>query len=76
VARFSCAVLLALFLTACQQEAAYQVACPYIRQYDRATIERALVEYRALPKGSALRTLIGDYENLRDQVRACQSYRP
>jgi hypothetical protein len=76
VGRFSLVILFALFAASCQQEAAYQVACPYIRQYDRATIERALVEYRALPKGSALRTLIGDYENLRDQVRACQSYRP
>jgi hypothetical protein len=72
MARFSLLLLLPLFLIACDPQQAPQLTCPYLRQYEPALIERALQEYRALPKGSALRTLIGDYELLRDQVRSCQ----
>jgi hypothetical protein len=34
--------------------------------------DAGLAEYRALPADSALKTLVGDYQNLRDQVRACR----
>jgi hypothetical protein len=43
-----------------------------LRQYDVATQERALAEYKALPQGSAIKAMFGDYLNLRDQVRACR----
>jgi hypothetical protein len=32
-----------------------------------------LAEYNALPAGSALRLFIGDYKQLRDQIRVCRS---
>lgn len=65
-----------LFLTACDQgssEVVVQIVCPRINEYDAKTQERALAEYDALPAGSALRLFIGDYKQLRDQVRACRA---
>jgi hypothetical protein len=56
----------------CQEPAAVTFVCPHLRQYSEATQDRALAEYRALPAGSALKAMIGDYQNLRDQVRACR----
>ena len=56
----------------CQEPAAVTFVCPHLRQYSAATQDRALAEYRALPPDSALKTLVGDYQNLRDQVRACR----
>jgi hypothetical protein len=43
-----------------------------VNEYDRATQDKALAEFNALPQGSALRQFIGDYKRLRDQVRACR----
>ena len=56
----------------CQEPDAVTFVCPHLRQYSAATQYRALAEYRALPAGSALKALVGDYQNLRDQVRACR----
>lgn len=64
-----------LFLTACDPEnsnVVVQIVCPRINEYDVKTQERALSEYAALPKDSALRLFIGDYKQLRDQVRVCR----
>jgi hypothetical protein len=64
-----------LWLTACDPQSSsvvVQFVCPYIKQYDVATQERALAEYNALPKDSALRLFIGDYKQLRDQIRVCR----
>lgn len=64
-----------LLLTACNVEnsnVVVQVVCPRINEYDTKTQERALAEYRALPSGSALRLFIGDYKQLRDQIRVCR----
>ena len=64
-----------LFLTACDLEnsnVVVQIVCPRINEYDVKTQERALAEYSALPKDSALRLFIGDYKQLRDQVRVCR----
>jgi hypothetical protein len=47
--------------------------CPTIRAYDQATLDRALIEYQALPRGSAIKQMIGDYQVLRDRVRACRA---
>jgi hypothetical protein len=56
----------------CQEPAAVTFVCPHLRQYSVTTQDRALAEYRELPAGSALKAMIGDYQNLRDQVRACR----
>ncbi len=64
-----------LLLTACDpgsSEVVVKIVCPTIMQYDAATQDRALKEYEALPKGSALRLFIGDYKRLRDQINVCR----
>ena len=64
-----------LLLTACDpgnSEVVVKIVCPVINQYDAETQERALKEYEALPKGSALRLFIGDYKKLRDQITVCR----
>ena len=53
-------------------EVIVQIVCPTVNQYDRETQDRALAEYNALPKGSALRLFIGDYKRLRDQIKVCR----
>lgn len=66
------AVIGVLVLAGCQEST---VVCPYLRQYPQSVQEQALAELQKLPKGSALRQMIGDYATLRDQVRACQQGR-
>lgn len=64
-----------LLLTACEpgsSEVVVKIVCPRINEYDFKTQERALAEYKALPKDSALRLFIGDYKQLRDQIRVCR----
>jgi len=65
-----------LSLTACEpgsSEVVVKIVCPTINQYDKATQDKALAEYQALPKDSALRLFIGDYKRLRDQIAVCRS---
>lgn len=69
------ALMISLSLAACKtgrSEVAVKIVCPEIRSYDQATLDRALAEYRALPDGSAIRLMLGDYKQLRDRVRACR----
>lgn len=64
-----------LLLTACEpddSDVVVKIVCPRINEYDQKTQDRALAEYNALPPGSALRLFIGDYKQLRDQVRVCR----
>jgi len=64
-----------MLLVACDPESSevvVKIVCPIIVKYDAETQERALAEYNALPKGSALRLFIGDYKRLRDQVTVCR----
>jgi hypothetical protein len=66
---------MSLSLAACKtgrSEIAVKIICPEIRSYDMATLDRALAEYRALPDGSAIRLMLGDYKQLRDGVWACR----
>jgi len=70
------ALPMTLWLTACEpgsSEIVVQIVCPRINEYDAKTQERALAEYNALPDGSALRLFIGDYKQLREQVRVCRT---
>lgn len=69
------ALLMMTSLAACQIEDSnivVKIVCPRINQYDVATQERALAEYNALPKDSALRLFIGDYKRLRNQIEVCR----
>jgi hypothetical protein len=71
----SSALLISLSLTACNpanSKVAVKIICPEITKYDQATQDRALAEYKALPSGSAIKLMIGDYKQLRDRVRACR----
>ena len=66
-----------LSLTACEpggsETIVVKFVCLKINEYDAKTQERALAEYNALPAGSALRLFIGDYKQLREQVRVCRA---
>jgi len=69
------ALPMTMLLVACDPESSevvVKIVCPIIVKYDAETQERALAEYNALPKGSALRLFIGDYKRLRDQVTVCR----
>lgn len=50
-----------------------KIVCPTINSYDQVTQDKALAEYQALPKDSALRLFVGDYKRLRDQIVLCRS---
>lgn len=64
-------------LTACATAPSDPVprATPVLVEYDRATQARAADELDALPENSAIGRMIGDYGNLRDQVRAIEGAR-
>lgn len=69
------ALPMTLLLAACDlgtSETVVKIVCLRINEYDAKTQERALAEYNALPAGSALRLFIGDYKQLRDQIRVCR----
>ena len=62
-------------LTACASlgsEVVVKIICPINVAYDADTQTRALTEYEALPKGSALRLFVGDYKRQRDQNTVCR----
>lgn len=67
-------LLTTMWLTGCQTVASssVKVICPTIRSYDKATLDKALSEYRKLPAGSEIKRMVGDYQVLRDKVRACR----
>jgi hypothetical protein len=76
--RTVCATLLVLMtmplLASCKMgrsDVAVKIVCPAIKSYPKATLDRALVEYKALAPGSAIKEMFGDYSQLRDQIRAC-----
>lgn len=72
--KFLTILVMTISLGACQTGASYavKIACPTIRSYDKATLEKALSEYQKLPAGSEIERMIGDYQVLRDKVRACR----
>jgi hypothetical protein len=49
------------------------VPCPQIAQYSPELRNKAAKELDLLPIGSAIEVLLGDYETLRDDLRACRS---
>ncbi len=67
-------LLTTMLLTACNpagSKVVVKTVCAHINSYDKATQDRALAEYKALPSGSAIKLMIGDYKQLRDQIRVC-----
>ena len=68
-----------LFLTGCapglfDRSPAIEVrfVCLRNEEYDQATQDRADVELKTLPPGSAVRQFVGDYGRQREQVRECR----
>jgi hypothetical protein len=49
------------------------VPCPRMAQYSPELRDKAAKELDLLPIGSAIEVLLGDYETLRDDLRACRS---
>lgn len=74
----SIVLLVATLLTSCKTDGSdlappvLQVICPAIRSYDPVTQKQAARELQKLPRGSVVAEMIGDYGDLRDQVRACR----
>lgn len=46
--------------------------CPPVVEYSRELLARAAEEVARLPAGSAVEQMLGDYQVMRDQVRACR----
>ena len=72
-----CAMLrltLALIGLACLSACATVVSdtCPTLFDYSEAEQARAADELDALPEGSALERLVGDYGVVRNEIRACK----
>jgi hypothetical protein len=62
-----------ILLTGCISIRGEPVAiCPQIQKYSVAEQDKLLEEYRRLPANSIIKRTLGDYLNLRDQVRACR----
>jgi hypothetical protein len=45
--------------------------CPPVPDYPKTTLHRAADELKALPSGSAIEQMLGDYQVMRDQARSC-----
>jgi len=63
-----------MWLTSCGTDASRSVTvvCPMIVEYTPAFQMRAADEVQKLPEGSAVLTLVEDYGQLRDRIRACR----
>ena len=61
-------LIVGLSLHACGTETSSVL--PTVKDYPRAVQEQAADELEALPEGSVLPVLIGDYAVLREQLRA------
>ena len=61
------------FLSACATVSSERVTgvCPPVVEYDAGFQTRAAKEVRALPDGSAVVEMMGDYAIMRDQARIC-----
>lgn len=65
-------VLAAVFLTACATGSSDRAACPDLAHYSAAAQRAAAEALEALPEGSPLAPMLGDYAALRAAVRACR----
>jgi hypothetical protein len=62
-----------LWLTGCAMDGSDIAApCPPVVDYTAADQARAADEVEALPEGTVIVQMLGDYAVLRDQVRACR----
>jgi Tfp pilus assembly protein PilP len=61
-------LIVSLSLIACVKEGSSVL--PSVKEYSRAVQAQAADELEALPEGSVLPVLIGDYAVLREQLRA------
>lgn len=61
-----------LWLGACAMDGSdLRVPCPPMVEYTGAEQTTAVDEVEALPEGSVIVRMLGDYAALRDQARAC-----
>ena len=62
-----------LWLTGCAMGGSdAKPPCPPVVEYTRAEQARAADEVKALPDGTVIVRMLGDYAVLRDQARACR----
>lgn len=60
----------AVFLTGCETVVSEVAGCPQLRTYSPEVQAKAADELDALPPGSVLPDLIGDYAVMREELRA------
>lgn len=66
-------VLAMVSLTACATGNSDTATCAAVVEYDKAMQEAAAAALEALPEGSPLTPLMGDYAALRAELRACRA---
>ena len=71
--RLAALVIVTSLLSACATVSSERVvgACPPVVEYDAGFEERAAEEVQALPDGSVVVEMLGDYAVMREQARAC-----
>ena len=67
-------LLLVFFLFACSSQPAI-VTCPDLKNWTRVEQNRMADELILLPKDSVVRSAMKDYAYVRNQIRACNSFR-
>jgi uncharacterized protein YcfL len=61
----------ALMITGCSSTRSTACQCPQPVHYDDATIKKITAALRALPSDNVLQQAMDDYEDERDDLRAC-----
>lgn len=61
-----------VFLTACETTT-FEAACPSLFTYSAVQQEGAATALEALPEGSVLIEMFGDYAVVRQEIRVCLS---
>lgn len=64
-------LIMALFAAGCTGMSSIACKCPKPVAYDDATIKKITMALRALPPNNVLHQAMDDYEDERDDLRAC-----
>lgn len=64
-------LIVGLFVSGCTSMSSTSCKCPKPVAYDDATIKKITMALRALPSDNVLHQAMDDYEDERDDLRAC-----
>jgi hypothetical protein len=65
------ALAVVLMMTGCSSARSTACQCPQLVNYDDVTIKKITAALRALPPANVLHQAMDDYEDERDDLRAC-----